>query len=99
MHGKIEDAADIKDDDVWEALKNVAQETVIEPLAPEAPPKGYYNPGVLGAELKLLESVVFNSRSAFEGFKEIDQILFSYFYISVTIWRDLKIPIAKQLSI
>lgn len=63
MHGKIENADDINDDDVWEALLCVAQQTVIEPLAPDAPPKGYYNPGVLGAELKLLEPFVLNSRS------------------------------------
>lgn len=64
MHGKIEHVDDIKDDDVWEALLNVAQQSILEPLALDAPPKGYYNPGVLGAEMKLLEDLVFNSRSA-----------------------------------
>lgn len=58
MHGKIQNAEDIEDEDVWEVLLNVAQQTV-----PEAPPKGYYNPGVFGPELKLLEPFVLNSRS------------------------------------
>ncbi|KAL5284388.1 INPP5F family protein [Megaselia abdita] len=70
MHGKIEHADDIKGDDVWEALLNVAQQTVIEPLAPDAPPKGYYNPGVLGAELKLLEPFIFNSSYYLARFKD-----------------------------
>lgn len=63
MHGKIEHADEIKDDDVLDALLNVAHETVLEPLALDTPPKGYYNPGVFGAELKLLEPFVLNSRS------------------------------------
>lgn len=94
MHGKIEHADDIKDDDVWEALLNVAQQTIIEPLAPDAPPKGYYNPGVLGAELKLLEPFVLNSRSDDGFWAPNDRNLYCLFF-TATIWHVSRILTAK----
>lgn len=54
MQGKLQQAAELKEDDVLE--------TIIQILKPESQPplRGYYSAGVLGPELKLLESIVLN---------------------------------------
>ncbi|KAH8409727.1 hypothetical protein KR222_002853 [Zaprionus bogoriensis] len=55
MQGELQQAAELREDAVLETIVNI--------LTPEtrAPLRGYYSAGVLGAELKLLESIVSSS--------------------------------------
>ncbi|EDW15388.2 phosphatidylinositide phosphatase SAC2 isoform X1 [Drosophila mojavensis] len=55
MQGQLQRADELREDDVLE--------TIVQILTPESRPplRGYYSAGVLGPELKLLESIVLNS--------------------------------------
>lgn len=54
MQGQLQRADELREDDVLE--------TIVQILTPESRPplRGYYSAGVLGPELKLLESIVLN---------------------------------------
>lgn len=54
MQGQLQRADELREDDVLE--------TIVQILTPESRPplRGYYSAGVLGPELKLLESIVIN---------------------------------------
>ncbi|KAL7728141.1 hypothetical protein ACLKA6_002274 [Drosophila palustris] len=55
MQGELKQATELQEDEILE--------TIVHILTPESQPplRGYYNAGVLGPELKLIESIVMNS--------------------------------------
>jgi len=54
MQGELKQATELQEDEVLETIMHI--------LTPESQPplRGYYNAGLLGPELKLIESIVMN---------------------------------------
>lgn len=94
LQGNLQDISEISADDPLEQIANIAQTA----LVPESHAPQYFNYGVLGNDIKIIEDTLVFAR--FFASNLFDAHGFNEFFIlfAVTIWQGSKTLIAKPPS-